>query len=306
MLRSELESVRACLDDGQRRIYRYFEDAYAPLLLARAVGEAGASVADLKRSPFHRLLGAAPVKSALARAGGGVVSAMQLTSCWPARPAAYRVSLGAWGDDGPRISWRQTTRAGWNLVLRLEFDSGHDRRHCRLLGPEQRGRFTCDYHPVSRTRNTLAWARLDLDLDTGEVLIEELQTDWVRMAVGARREVAEGGGAGEDEAGLVRYVDDVLAPHVGLWDQAILMATIDFIVDELGIRDIWMHTWAGGNRLKALDAPGSQPPRSLYSKLPRRFCFRKTEQHPRFLREDPRCRRRIRRAGAVAFWRLAV
>ncbi|MBT3027590.1 MAG: hypothetical protein KME48_10520 [Candidatus Thiodiazotropha sp. (ex Ctena orbiculata)] len=29
-------------------------------------------------------------------------------------------------------------------------------------------------------RETLAWARLDVDLERNEVLIEEVQSDWVR------------------------------------------------------------------------------------------------------------------------------
>ena len=306
MLRSELDSVLACLDDGQRRVFRYFDGAYAPLLLARAVGEAAATVSDLKRSRFGRLLKSDLVQATLARCGDGRVSALRLVSCWPAQPTAYRLSLGAWGADGRRQAWRQTTRAGWNLVLRLEFDAGHDRRFRKLLGAGQRGRFTCDLHPVSSSRNTLSWARLDLDLHTGEALIEELQTDWVRMAQGHREYVCRGEAPSVEHWGLLRYVDDVLAPHAATWDQATLMATVEFLVDEVGIRDLWMHTWSGGNRLKSLTCPGSQPPRSLYSSLPRRFCFRKTERAPAFLREDRRWLRRVRRDGPLSFWRLEL
>lgn len=38
-------------------------------------------------------------------------------------------------------------------------------------------------HPVSRQRNTLAWARLDLDLNSATALIEEIQSDWIRDVV---------------------------------------------------------------------------------------------------------------------------
>ncbi len=37
-------------------------------------------------------------------------------------------------------------------------------------------------HPIHKTRNSIAWARIDLDYLTGEVLIEEIQNDWLRQA----------------------------------------------------------------------------------------------------------------------------
>lgn len=37
-----------------------------------------------------------------------------------------------------------------------------------------------DREQHERFRDTLAWSRIDFDFDTGEALIEEIQSDWVR------------------------------------------------------------------------------------------------------------------------------
>ena len=43
--------------------------------------------------------------------------------------------------------------------------------------------FDDPFHPVaSGGELTLAWSRIDLDLDRGEALVEEIQSDWVRDA----------------------------------------------------------------------------------------------------------------------------
>lgn len=90
-----------------------------------------------------------------------------------------------------------------------------------------------------------------------------------------------------------------------LWDQAILSATLFFLVEELGIRDIWYHQWETGNLLKAMDRRWLSP-RSLYTRLPKRFCFREHLGLPRLL-DDRRTARRLRRARAEPrFYRLTL
>jgi hypothetical protein len=52
----------------------------------------------------------------------------------------------------------------------------------------------------------------------------------------------------------------------------------------LGLHRIYYHTWESGNRLKYLeDKSWGQPPRSLYTALPKRFCFDTTHEAPGFL-----------------------
>ena len=84
-----------------------------------------------------------------------------------------------------------------------------------------------------------------------------------------------------------------------------LSATLFFIVEELGIRDIWYHSWDTGNLLKGISGR-SLPPRSLYTRLPRRFCFSETEAMPGLL-QCRQTRRRLRRMGSEArFHRLTL
>ena len=93
--------------------------------------------------------------------------------------------------------------------------------------------------------------------------------------------------------------------HKRVWDEAALAAAIELLVREVGIREIYCHTWDGGRLLKGM--PKEIPPRSVYEKLPRRFCFEKVHRAPRFLRREPghRFRRRLAHvARRCGFWFL--
>ena len=60
-----------------------------------------------------------------------------------------------------------------------------------------------------------------------------------------------------------------------------LAATIWFLREEIGISRIYYHTHEYGAQLKRIR--WGLPPRSLYTSLPRRFCFERTEEAPEFL-----------------------
>ncbi len=105
------------------------------------------------------------------------------------------------------------------------------------------------------------------------MLIEELQSDWVRAA---RR--------GRDvppavQARRRRYVEGLLADHEAIWAEALLLATLRFCREILGLERIWKHTFEGGTVLKGIDRE-HPPPRSLYTPLPRRFGFQVTDEAP--------------------------
>jgi hypothetical protein len=78
-------------------------------------------------------------------------------------------------------------------VLQLNFNHQHDRLFHESIHPAQDGVFNNGDHPVlqrgdrSYYRETLAWSRLDIDFDLGEVLIEEIQNDWVRDVAWLRK-----------------------------------------------------------------------------------------------------------------------
>jgi hypothetical protein len=110
-----------------------------------------------------------------------------------------------------------TSRRGFNLVLQLNFSSRHDEPYRKLVDPDDYRPFELGGHPVAKgALHTLAWSRLDIDLNTGEALIEEIQTDWIREALWERRYAArERGpnyywGSKLQNYWVIRYVDSIL------------------------------------------------------------------------------------------------
>ena len=90
-------------------------------------------------------------------------------------------------------------------------------------------------------------------------------------------------------------------PYMKIWDEAVLAATISFIRNELGIKRIYYHSYETGPQLKSIY--GSTP-RYLYTALPRRFCFEKTDENPAFLQKDRRFKQRIRKMAAPQWYRM--
>jgi hypothetical protein len=146
-----------------------------------------------------------------------------------------------------------------------------------------------------------------VDLENEEVLIEEIQTDWVREAKEKRsnalylqsrsrerrRQAPEWWGFDCPLEHVIRYCDEILPPHDSIWDEATLSAALTFARQELGIRRVFYHTPESGIRLKGIDSKWP-PPQSVYSTLPRKFCFQETEEIPSFLQGIIRKRRRLR------------
>jgi hypothetical protein len=79
----------------------------------------------------------------------------------------------------------------------------------------------------------------------------------------------------------------VLRPYARIWQECVLMATLDLVYQELGVRTVYFHTYDGGLTMKRM-AGHSAPPRSLYTDLPQRFCFQETDRPPRVLQSDKR------------------
>jgi hypothetical protein len=86
---------------------------------------------------------------------------------------------------------------------------------------------------------------------------------------------------GYDSQQLDRYIEETLQPHMALWQEAVLAAAIWFLKEEIGISKIYYHTFEFGCKLKRIS--GNRPPQSLYTRLPSRFCFEKTDCAPEFL-----------------------
>jgi hypothetical protein len=303
----EVIEIIECLPKG-RTLYHYFKDRYALQLLSWFVGE-GRTVREVKTSPFARLLQRPTARDCIARLGGGRLTRLDLEGVWPARPEAFVLTLGTWGRRRVPRRWGrgyyQTSRPGVNLVLQMNFCNRHEQEYAKLAVEEGRRPFECFSHPIHQNgRRTLAWARLDLDLGAGEALIEEIQSDWVRDALYYRGLCDPSGPSAADVEParygfgcgirrLRRYLDRFCAQFLPIWDEAMLSAAIWFLRRELGVRRIFYHTFASGNVLKRIR--WSHPPRSLYTRLPRRFCFRVVDTGPGFLAAQLRPRRPRRR-----------
>lgn len=312
------DEIVACLQ-GERTVYPYYRDRYGIGLLrhhCRQQPERRAPVAALRRSAYAGLLEKPRFKPLLATCGGSLDEALLNAADYDAAQTPFILNLALWGDE-PRSKWRrqQTSRPGVNLVLQLNFSGEHE----RLYGPlgDVDGLFKYYGHPVARQRRTLAWARIDIDWASGSALIEEIQTDWLRRAARLEDwlEFRRRGGCGEHEQVSYRRHQLPLGPALAycrhlreryqpIWAEAMLWAAIAFLREEIGLAHIYYHSEASGRLLKRIDR--TAPPRSLYSELPRRFCFQPTAEWPNFLLADKANAALRRQHPAVGMFRLAT
>jgi hypothetical protein len=307
----ELVFAAKCLG-FERRVFHYFRHRYAFLILERLAVD-GLTVSGIKQSNFACLVNKPAVKEYLGRFGSGELGPEHFASAWLDPRQNFCLSLGGW--KGKTDSYGQVSRPGHNLVLRLNFSRQHMRDYIRLYRPTKTLALNYRGHPVNRDgridtiRETLAWARIDFDLETGEALIEEIQTDWCRRAqtmvkyakwlVTRGEPMPERAHTAASAGNVIEYVEKTLGPYAACWHEAVLAAAIVFIRDELGIRNIYYHTAESGHKVKRIRY--DKPPRSLYSKLPRSFGFRKTQDTPQFLREDRSFSRLYKKLRPI-FW----
>jgi len=286
MERESINFVREILPEG-RTVFYDFPDRYAFLLLEAYAREEGTSVANLKKSQFKSLLQKPSVKEFLSRFGDAYVRSSDFEEVWPDEIQPFRLTLGTWPalTRKPTQRWHQVTRWGWNLVLQLNTSVSH-RRDLASIVPTWERLIPYPYHPIAENGElTLAWARIDIDLETGEALIEEIQSDWVRDVKRNASYTYE-----EESKGWTEYMDTFLKPYARKWPETMLTAAIWFLLKEIGIRTIFYHTFETGVRFKKIVY--SLPPKSLYTDLPKKFCFRITHNGPLFIRNSMRRERR--------------
>jgi len=312
-----IDEVIECLPKSRTK-YHYFKDRYALKLLSYHIGQ-GMTVADIKKSNLNKLLQRPQVKKLLAGISNGFVNNELLEGYWPSGVSdvlqTFVLTLSHWGGEVPR--WQQTSRHGYNLVVQLNFSNAHNSLYRDLVKPIYGAALNHYGHPVLKPdakkpgRETLAWARLDIDFDTNEVLIEEIQSDWVREARELLRDAEEAITAddksipwwsieGQTE-NVIKYVNEVLMPYTKTWDEAMLASTLDFVKNELGISRVYYHSYESGSVLKMIEGDS---PRNLYTRLPKRFCFEETDENPKFLRNDRHFRKMIRKIAKPLWYRL--
>jgi hypothetical protein len=316
MDRQTADEVVACLV-GERTLYHYYRDRYSIGLLRHLSRQRPLSVAAVKQSPYAPLLQKPRVKNILADIGGKRLDDSQMARHdYDADQNTFVLTLDTWGSElHSEQRWKQTSRPGYNLVLQLNFCRRHDQAYQRL-GHIESG-FNYHGHPVSTRRNTLAWARIDLDWHSGTALIEEIQSDWIRKVGWLAERVARRLKAGKsptDEtrvyclkcslAATQEYCRFVLDRYQTIWAEAMLWAAIAFLRDEIGLHRIFYHSVDSGRLLKRIQ--GNLPPRSLYTELPRKFCFEASAEAPEFLLRDNAARKTLSRQAGLSFFRLAT
>ena len=319
MNRQDIKEIKACLPVGKTP-WHYFPKRYAPMLLSMVLPEP-TPVAELRSSRYGKLLSTEPVREACAMAGDGLLTHERLNAVWPGDNHCFLLSLSQWGGD--RRDWQQTSRPGYNLVLQINLAQSVERALLQVGGDERRLEFNDYWHPAMPRnarelyRMTLAWVRMDFDLDGDCALIEEIQSDWLRNAISEldsfRRHYAylrsQGSKFSERRRSvgklvhrLQRFIDEVVTPLNKIWSEAALAAAIEFLYSEIGFRDIYYHSFETGCALKRIRH--SKPPRSVYTTLPERFCFEKTSEAPQFLLRSAYSRREIARLNNPQWYRL--
>ncbi len=315
----ELKEARLLLRDlpKGRTLFEYYRDRYAVELLQGKLA-VPASVAQLKKTRFAKLLEKPTVKQIVARKGDGLLSHEDLVYAERQDVFRFVLTIGLWSRHGQDRSWAQTSRGGTNLVLQLNFDKGHDRAYEKLIGPLDESPFPAWCHPVCRKgRMTMAWARLDIDLHVKQALIEEIQNDWVRRVDAGYRRAQKliAGGWSRDRVFMFRgrslgrlcdfmnYADNHLYPRAKFWSEAMLTAALWFLREELHISTVWYHTPSTGTLVKKIRY--GTPPVSVYSRLPKQFCFDLTDRYPAFVvnGSQKRVKQRLK-TGKERFWRL--
>ena len=291
--------IIACLPKGRTR-FDYFHNRYAAMLLTWKVG-GGVPVAEIKKSDYAGLLDKPLIRQTLAKNGRGWLDAETLGLLWQEPSEPYLLTLSIWNG---RPRWAQTTRMGVNLVLQMNFTYAHRKAFMRLVDPKHRNIHIRYGHPVRCSeldgRDTMAWARLDLDMQTGEALIEEIQNDWLRAVVDDYRFVQRRERLPWyydcDKEAFTSYYNEVIQPHLKHWDEAMLAATLWFLREELGFHKIWYHDYETGRKIKRIGE--AAPPFSIYTRLPKKFCFRPMSDSPEFLQHDRAFRKRYRKIAS--------
>lgn len=307
----------ACLPQG-RTLFRYGHGQFAPMLLRQLLLH-GWMLPDIRTSRFAKLLDREIMRPLMASAGKLKLEPVELQLAYPTEATSWRLSVGCW-SSGKKRTWRQTARLGSNVVLQLNFCREHDAAFDALFGENSGHIMRRTSHPVSQKENTLAWARLDVDIDEGAVLIEEIQSDWVRdtermcrwpinyfnrLSVEERPKTLVD--RKEYQRRAVIYGQSILPRFTTHWQETMLAACQFFAFEELGVDNLFMHTFETGNLLKGIDPKWGAPPRSIYSDLPRRMGFERGTLAPNFL-SDELTTRRMKKAKdhQPEFWRLSL
>lgn len=287
---------------GEMAHYSYFQDRYAFQFLAWTLETHGEkSVGQLKQHAFGKFLNKPLLKKLSGKNSKWSAELLQMQ--WPETCRNYEITFDKWGNhkEWSRY-WNQSCRKGSNLVLQLNFSEDHDLAQHKFKSGWGwlDNNYAC--HPVRKGgRHTLSWSRIDIDWETEEALIEEIQSDWITSLLDSRKMYQNiKNGRSRYQKKLTKNEEkliEILASYleslrfeVKHWPEITLAATIDLLRNQLGIKKIWYHTPESGALVKRLGTDGV--PRSHYKDLPRRFGFQRKQEWPEFIRKNWGTRRK--------------
>lgn len=227
--------------------------------------------------------------------GDGNINTETLSAIWTEEVHYFTMSFAAWGEEEKwrKSGYYQVTRPERNLVLQVNFGHEHDSVFYPTIGKENRDCFTMSCHPISKNRNTMGWVRMDIDYETNEVLIEEIQNDWLRELIDYKEKAQQlENGIFKGSWTLAKDITTqkvfdyylVVKKLIKIWDEVLLHAALLFIQNEFKMNTVWYHTFESGNRCKELRNAHFQPPKSIYTKLSKKFCFTETNQIPQLVK----------------------
>ena len=309
--------------------YPYFKGREAAWVLHQRLKK-DVQIARLRRGPLGALVTRPGIRETVTECGDGRLTAErllpladplrlfemkgQLPTGRPAEAAfdalcaaeilPFIVTFDSWlneGDDD--LQWNQTSRRGCNLVVQVNFPDSYAEEFRALFGSHERANLEYWSHPVRRDGPiTMSWARLDMDPDGEEVLIEEIQSDWLR-AVSRNKHHLKRHRTKSDRALIEKFIEITAARFGKVWAEATMLAALAVARNLLRARRIWLHQPHSGAKLKRIT--DRLPPRSIYTDLPRRFCFEPTHRAPEILyRARSQAVHRLRRQHLPVFWMM--
>lgn len=253
-----INEIIQCLPK-ERSLYAYYKDYYALQLLKYFSGN-GIKVAQLKKSRFAKLMSKSAVQQLLASCGSGELLPQHFVNTHVDELEYFTLTIDSW--NGNEDGWSQTSRKGWNLVLQLNFSNQHNSLYQKLVKPTRTKALNYGCHPIYTRkdkpyfRETLAWARLDIDFNKNECLIEEIQSDWIRDAKGllldARHAIKRKQktlkywpveGRLND---VIQYCEYLNQQYANIWAEAMLSAVLYFVKTELGLKQVYYHSCQSG------------------------------------------------------------
>ncbi len=310
MNKEEIEEILYCLKGG-RTLFHYYPDKYAAFLLMQFMcNRERVAVKDIRSSVYAKLLTKPVIKTLVS--GDGYLYRDNLKYLWQPKTDAYVLTLGAWGSTKGYSDY-QISRPGQNLVLQVNFSKQWSKKLEAIFGEQANNIFDCG-HPISQEKEaTLGWIRMDMDFSTGEVLIEEVQTDLLRSLVSAKRR-AEWAiiydrqelyiyGLKNNLPGFVKGIDELINQFANQWQEVLLTSALWFCTHELGMEEIYYHSFDTGNALKNMK--WSKPPRSLYTQLPKQFCFTEQTEGPGFIETSRQAKRRLKKVESAKWFKMA-